>query len=136
MKNFRVTVNGNAYDVSVEELSEGTAPIITQQTINPSITQQTTSPSAPVVNTAPAPIAKTSTASTSAQKINSPMPGTVLEVKVKEGDIISKNQLVLVLEAMKMENEIVSPFAGKVVSVNTSKGSIVNSGDLLVSIEE
>lgn len=126
MKNFRVTVNGNAYDVSVEELAQGAvSPVAIQQV-----------PIQPVAVATPAPVAKTSTSSASTQKINAPMPGTVLEVKVKEGDIISKNQLVLVLEAMKMENDIVSPFAGKVISVNAPKGSIVNSGDLLISIEE
>ncbi len=127
MKNFRVTVNGNTYDVAVEELSEGTAPQPIQQatpapkaTPAPSVTKQQPKTTAPA----------------SAKKINSPMPGTVLDIKVKEGDTVSKNQLVIVLEAMKMENEIVTPYAGKVASINVSKGAAVNSGDLLLSIIE
>ncbi len=126
MKNFRVTVNGNTYDVAVEELSEGTAPQPIHQV-------------APAPKVAPS-VAKVqqpkTTAPASAKKINSPMPGTVLDIKVKEGDTVSKNQLVIVLEAMKMENEIVTPYAGKVASINVSKGAAVNSGDLLLSIIE
>lgn len=121
MKNFRVTVNGNTYDVAVEELAEGGTP----------------TPVAPVSAPVPAaPQPKAPVAPSSAKKINSPMPGTILDIKVKEGDTVSQNQLVIVLEAMKMENEIVTPFAGKVASINTSKGAVVNSGDLLLSIIE
>lgn len=126
MKNFRVIVNGNTYDVAVEELSEGIAPQPIQQ-------------AAPAPKAAPS-VTKVqqpkTTAPASAKKINSPMPGTVLDIKVKEGDTVSKNQLVIVLEAMKMENEIVTPYAGKVASINVSKGAAVNSGDLLLSIIE
>lgn len=124
MKNFRVTVNGNTYDVAVEELSEGIAPQPIQQ-------------AAPAPKAAPS-VTKVQQPKTtaSAKKINSPMPGTVLDIKVKEGDTVSKNQLVIVLEAMKMENEIVTPYAGKVASINVSKGAAVNSGDLLLSIIE
>lgn len=123
MKNFRVTVNGNTYDVAVEELAEGGTPA--------SVSVAPASTPAPVVSQPKAPAA-----SSSAKKINSPMPGTILDIKVKEGDTVSQNQLVIVLEAMKMENEIVTPFAGKVASINTSKGAVVNSGDLLLSIIE
>lgn len=127
MKNFRVTVNGNTYDVAVEELGESaTAPAAPVQSVAPA-------PVAPV-KSAPAPTK--SNAPSSAKKITAPMPGTVLDIKVKEGDAVSENQLVIVLEAMKMENEIVTPYAGTVASINTSKGALVNSGDLLLSITE
>ncbi|RGX54181.1 biotin/lipoyl-binding protein [Anaerotruncus sp. AF02-27] len=62
------------------------------------------------------------------------MPGNILDVKVKEGDTVEANQLLLVLEAMKMENEIFAPVGGTVVSVHVKKGDAVNSNDLLVSI--
>jgi biotin carboxyl carrier protein len=62
------------------------------------------------------------------------MPGTILSINVAVGDAVKKGQVLLVLEAMKMENEIVSPVDGTVASVNTSKGSSVNAGDLLVSL--
>lgn len=127
MKNFRVTVNGNTYDVSVEELGEqATAATVPSQNIAEPPKPATVQPQAKPQAQAPE----------KAQKITSPMPGTILDIKVKEGDLISKNQLVIVLEAMKMENEIVSPYSGKIASINTSKGAVVNSGDLLLSIIE
>ncbi|WP_419491117.1 biotin/lipoyl-containing protein, partial [Anaerotruncus massiliensis (ex Liu et al. 2021)] len=67
-------------------------------------------------------------------KINAPMPGNILDVKVNVGDHVEANQLVLMLEAMKMENEIFTPVAGTVVGVHVKKGDSVNSDDLLISI--
>lgn len=123
MKNYRITVNGNTYDVAVEELAAGSVPVA----------------SAPV-QVAPAPVAAAAPAPKSApadaHKINSPMPGTILDLKVKEGDTISANQVVAILEAMKMENEIVTPVGGKVVSVNVAKGATVDTGDLIMAIAE
>ena len=129
MKNYRVTVNGSTYDVAVEELGVG-ATIAPVQVASPTPVALV---SPPIVQ-APVPVVQ-SVAATSAQKINSPMPGTILDIKVKEGDVLSENQVVIILEAMKMENEIVTPFAGKVASINVLKGASVNSGDLLLSIE-
>jgi biotin carboxyl carrier protein len=62
------------------------------------------------------------------------MPGTILDIKVKPGQAVKKSDVLMILEAMKMENEIVAPQDGTVASVNTSKGASVNSGDLLVSL--
>jgi len=125
MKNYRITVNGNTYDVAVEELAQAQAV--------------TAAPAAPVLASTPAPkpaAPKASTAPADAYKITSPMPGTILDLKVKEGDTISANQVVAILEAMKMENEIVTPVGGKVVSVNVAKGGAVDTGDLILSIAE
>lgn len=69
-----------------------------------------------------------------AVKITAPMPGTILDIVVKPGDEVKRGDILLILEAMKMENEIVSPQDGVIASVNTLKGESVNSGDLLVSI--
>ena len=63
------------------------------------------------------------------------MPGTVLDIKVNIGDSVSENQVVLILEAMKMENEIVTPAAGKISSINVSKGDTVNSGDVMITVQ-
>lgn len=113
MKNFRVTVNGNSYDVQVEEVS-GFA-------------------SAPAPQAAaPAPAAGGSEGNI---KVTAPMPGTVLDIKVNIGDNVNENQVVIILEAMKMENEIVTPGAGKVSSINVSKGDSVNSGDVMVTVQ-
>ncbi|MDR3090593.1 MAG: biotin/lipoyl-binding protein [Clostridiales bacterium] len=111
MKNFRVTVNGNPYDVAVEEVG-GAAP-----SASPTV------PAAPV-----------SAPPASGFRLEAPMPGTILDIKVASGQKVEKNQVVVTLEAMKMENEIVAPQAGTVGSVAVSKGQSVNSGDLIMTI--
>ena len=63
------------------------------------------------------------------------MPGNILDIRVKEGDMIKKGQVVMILEAMKMENEIMAPQDGNIASINISVGAVVNSGDLLFSIK-
>lgn len=120
MRNFNITVNGNSYVVAVEEVGE----------IDKAV-------SAPVANTPAAPTAPVSTAPSaevSGEAVNAPMPGTVLEVKVKVGDAVKEGQVVAVLEAMKMENDIVATKTGKITSIAVKKGDTVNSNDLLVTI--
>ncbi|HZX46742.1 MAG TPA: biotin/lipoyl-containing protein, partial [Clostridia bacterium] len=70
-----------------------------------------------------------------AQTITAPMPGTVLDVKVKEGQSVKQGDVLVILEAMKMENEIFAPADGTVASVNVSAGASVNAGDVLVSLK-
>ena len=118
MKRFQITVNGNAYDVQVEEIGGSGASI----------------PVAAPVPAAPAP-AVTATAPAGAETINAPMPGNIVNVMVKAGDSVTKGQVLLILEAMKMENEIMSPRDGVVVGVHVSKGESVDSGKLLVSLQ-
>ena len=113
MKRFTITVNGQAYDVAVEENNSG-APVA--------------APVAAAPAAAPAPVAA------DGNKVTTPMPGTILDVKVKVGDTVAKNQVVAVLEAMKMENDIVSEFEGQVVAVSVNKGDSVTTGDTLVVI--
>ena len=114
MKKYRVTVNGTAYEIELEELT-GAAPAAD-------------APAAP----APAPAAA---APAGGEQVTSPMPGTILSVNVAAGDAVKRGQVLMILEAMKMENEIMCPCDGKVVSVNTSKGSSVESGTLLCVIQ-
>lgn len=123
MKNYRVTVNGNTYDVSVEELANGAAPapMPQKQSVKTPVKKET----APV-----------SSKPGEGTPVTAPMPGTILDVKVSVGDKVTENQVVAVLEAMKMENEIVSPVAGTVTSVTVSKSASVNSGDVLVTIAQ
>ena len=109
MKRFNITVNGKAYDVAVEEVGAGSAPAA----------------AAPVQAAAPAPASAAAPAGGTAVK--APMPGNILDVKVNAGDTV--------LEAMKMENDIVAPKAGTVASVNVKKGDSVNRDDLLASIQ-
>ena len=128
MKNYRITVNGNTYDVQVEELNGAVA------TKAPTVTQATpvaapTPAAAPTATPAPAP-----TGSEGSAKVTSPMPGNILDIKVNVGDRVEANQCVVVLEAMKMENEIVAPVDGTVSSILVNKGDTVNSNDVIATI--
>ncbi len=141
MRKFIINVNGKSYEVEVEEIGgvENSAPAV--QVAKPAPVAQ------PVPAPAPAPVAQPvvaptqvsapaqSTGSAGSVRVNAPMPGNILDVKAKVGESIQKGQVVVILEAMKMENEIMAPQDGKITSINTSKGSIVNSGDLLFSME-
>jgi len=117
MKKYRVNVNGTNYEIELELVSENDAKAAV--------------PAAPAAAPAPAAAAPVAAAPAGGEKITSPMPGTILNVNVAAGDTVKKGQVLMVLEAMKMENEIMSPVDGKVVSVNTSKGATVESGTLL-----
>ncbi|WIV13548.1 biotin/lipoyl-containing protein [Proteiniborus sp. MB09-C3] len=132
MKKFIVNVNGKSYEVEVEEIG-GQA----QQTISsPAPAAQPAQPKAAPAPAAPKAEAKPAQAvPQGAEIVEAPMPGTILDIKVKQGDTVKKGQVLLILEAMKMENEIMSPRDGKVTAINTTKGSSVNVGDPLVSLE-
>ena len=116
MKKYKVNVNGTVYEVEVE-LMDGAAAA-------------TSAPAA-----APAPVAAPTAAPTGGEKVCAPMPGTILAVNISAGDAVKRGQVIMVLEAMKMENEIMAPCDGTVASVNTSKGSAVQSGDVLCVIQ-
>ncbi|HAS78428.1 MAG TPA: acetyl-CoA carboxylase biotin carboxyl carrier protein subunit [Ruminococcus sp.] len=121
MKRFNITVNGNAYDVAVEEITDGSAPVAAA----PVQAKKAAAPAA-------APAKKAAGAGT---KVSAPMPGTILDIKVKEGDSVKKGQPVMVLEAMKMENDIVAPCDGKITSIVVNKGDTVESADTLATIQ-
>nr|WP_325230119.1 biotin/lipoyl-containing protein [uncultured Oscillibacter sp.] len=114
MKKYKVTVNGTAYEIELEELT-GAAP------------------AAPVA-AAPAP-APAAAAPAGGEQVTSPMPGTILDVKVSQGASVKKGDVLMILEAMKMENEIMCPCDGKVASIHASKGTAVESGTLLCVIQ-
>lgn len=120
MKRFNITVNGKAYDVAVEEVSGGSAPAAVPA-------------AAPAAAAAPVPAPAAAPANGTAVK--APMPGNILDVKVSAGDTVAEGQVLMVLEAMKMENDIVAPKAGKVASISVKKGDTVNSNDALAYIE-
>ena len=113
MKKYRVNVNGTAYEVEIEEMAG--APVAAPG-------------AAPAAAPAPA-------ASGAGESINAPMPGNILSVNVAAGDTVKQGQVLMVLEAMKMENEIMAPRDGKVTAVAVAKGAAVESGALLCTIQ-
>ncbi|MBN1778553.1 MAG: biotin/lipoyl-binding protein [Clostridiales bacterium] len=124
MRQFNITVNGVSYQVSVEETGAA-APAIAAPA----------APAAAFVPAAPVPAPKAAAAPVAqGTKVSAPMPGTVLDVKCTEGGTVKKGDVLLILEAMKMENEIVSPADGTVKQIPASKGTSVSSGDVLVVI--
>jgi len=131
MKKFLIKVNGNQYEVEVEEIRDGSAATEAVTYSAPEAKPAPAASPAPVPAAAPK---KDSTGAVGATKVTAPMPGTILGVKVNPGDTVKKGQVLLILEAMKMENEIVAPVDGTIATVNVSKGTSVNAGDLLVSM--
>ena len=135
MKKYNITVNGNTYEVEVDEV--GGVPDITpvvaaQPAAAPAAPQA--APSQPAA-AAPATASASAAPSEGAIKIESPMPGTIIDLMKKPGDAVADSEVVLILEAMKMENEIVAPQAGVIDTVAVAKGASVNAGDLLFSIK-
>lgn len=127
MKRYNITVNGKTYDVAVEEVGQtSSAPIVAP---TPAPVAAPVAAPAPAATPAPAPQV------TGGTEINAPMPGNVLDVKVKVGDKVENGTPVIVLEAMKMENDVVSPVAGTVASISVKKGDTVDSGTLIAIIQ-
>ena len=122
MKNYRITVNGNVYDVTVEETGAGTAPAA------PAVAPK----AAP--KAAPAAAPKAAAGAQGGVKITAPMPGKVLSVKAPVGTAVTKGQVVMILEAMKMENEIVAPQDGTVASIDVAVGGSVEAGAVLATL--
>ena len=121
MKNYRVTVNGVVYDVSVEEVAAGAAPA-----------PVAAAPAAPKATPAPAPAAPAAVPA-GANAVKAPMPGNILKVNVKPGDSVKKGTLLCVLEAMKMENEILAPADGTIDTVAVAPGATVATDAVLVT---
>ena len=123
MKTYTITVNGNVYDVTVEE---GGAVAAAPVAAAPK--------AAPAAAPKAAPKAAAPAGAQGGVKVNAPMPGKILGVKVAAGQAVKKGDVLVVLEAMKMENEIVAPQDGTVASVNTSVGEQVEAGAVLVTL--
>ncbi len=124
MKRFNVTVNGVTYDVVVEEVG-GAAPA----------TAPVAAPAAaPVAAPVAAPAAPKASGAQGAVKVAAPMPGTIMKVNVSVGAAVKKGDVLCVLEAMKMENDICAPEDGTVASVNVQKGASVKTDEVLVTL--
>ena len=111
MKYYNITVNGVAYSVSVEETAAGAAPVA-----------------------AAAPAAPAAPASAGAVEVKAPMPGNILDVKVAAGASVKAGDVLVILEAMKMENEIVAPQDGTVATINVAVGDSVEPGATLATL--
>ncbi len=152
---YRVTVNGEPFEVELEPIYEGLARSMTSGQLNgdfsPKIEQPPTPKATPVVapapapkpepkaapapKPAPAPKAEAKPAAPAAPgSVVAPMPGNVWEVKVKEGDSVKAGDVIMILEAMKMEIEVTSTATGTVKSIAATKGTAVNTGDVLIVV--
>lgn len=119
MKKYRVTVNGTAYEIELEELTGAV----------PAASAVPAAPAAPAAAPVPPP------APAGGEQVSAPMPGTILSVNVAAGDTVKRGQVLMILEAMKMENEIMCPRDGRVVSVSAAKGASVEAGTVLCVIQ-
>ena len=133
MRKFNIKVNGQAYEVEVEEVAGGfaPAPVVPVAAAPAPAVAPVAAPALEKaeVKAAPAPVA----APAGGTQLKAPMPGTVIDIKATNGAAVKKGQTVLILEAMKMENEIVAPADG-VITFVASKGASVNTDDLLAVI--
>ena len=124
MKKYRVNVNGTNYEILLEALGETGTPVAA------TASAPVAAAPAPVAAPAPAPVV-----AGNGQKVEAPMPGTILKVNVAAGQAVKAGDVLMILEAMKMENEIMCPADGKIGAVAVSQGQSVDTGALLCTIE-
>jgi biotin carboxyl carrier protein len=121
LKKYNITVNGKTYDVEVEEVGVVSSQNRPKQTTQPTI--------------APKVVQNNPVKQATGGAINAPMPGTITDVRVKVGQSVKTGDVLLILEAMKMENEIMAPNDGVVANIHVSKGASVSSSDALITLE-
>lgn len=138
LRKFKISVDGTQYLVEMEEVGAPTptpadaAPAASAAPAPAPAAAPAPAP-APAPEPAPAPAAPAPVAAGSHAQ-TAPMPGTILDIHVKVGDVVTANQPVMILEAMKMENEVVAEQAGTIASINVEKGAMVNPGDTLFTL--
>ena len=124
LRKFNISIDGKEYYVEMDEIG-AVAPVAPVAVAAPVA-------AAPAPEAAPAPAALSAPAGADAQL--APMPGKILDIKVNVGDAVAENEVVIILEAMKLENEIVAVKAGTVAAVHVQVGNMVNAGDALITI--
>ena len=127
MKKYKVTVNGTAYEITLEAIDAADVKAAPAPAAAPAPVAE--APAAPA-----APAAPVAAAPAGGETVVSPMPGNILSVNVQNGSAVKKGDVLMILEAMKMENEIMSPCDGTVTSVSVQKGAAVESGAVLCTI--
>ena len=131
MKKYNVTVNGTVYEVMVEEIADGAVSAPAAVNAAPAAPAAASAPKA-----APAPTAaQAAPKSAGSKSVNAPMPGTIVKMIVKEGDAVKKGDVLCLLEAMKMENEICAPDDAVVATVDVKQGASVATGDLILTLK-
>ena len=128
LRKFKIKVDGQEYQVEMEEIGAVAPAAPVAPVAAPA------APAAPAVEAAPAPAAPVASTPAGADAMPSPMPGTILRILVNVGDTVAENQPLMILEAMKMENEIVASKAGVVSGIHVANGQVVNPGDALITI--
>lgn len=131
MSKYRITLDGKTYEMDVELLGANGAVIAPAKVAAP----VAAAPVAVAPKAAPAPAAAKPAANAGSGSVVAPMPGTILKVLKKDGDAVKAGDVVLVLEAMKMENEITAPVDGAIASLSLAEGSTVGGGDLLFEVK-
>ena len=142
MKEYKYKINGNAYKVTIGDIEDNIAHVEVNGT--PYKVEMEKAPKAVVkpvvrpVSTSPAPapatVVKPAATSTGKSGVKSPLPGVILDIKVNVGDTVKKGQTIIILEAMKMENDIVAPEDGTVASINAAVGSAVEAGETIATL--
>ncbi|AQP54526.1 acetyl-CoA carboxylase biotin carboxyl carrier protein subunit [Vagococcus penaei] len=130
LRKFKISIDGKEYLVEMEEIGgvpQAAAPVAPVAPVAAPVQEAPKAESAP---SAPAPVAPAG-----ADAMPSPMPGTILKVLVNVGDVVTENQTLLILEAMKMENEIVASKGGTVTGIHVTQGQMVNPGEPLITVE-
>ncbi|MBO4999872.1 MAG: biotin/lipoyl-binding protein [Bacteroides sp.] len=137
MKEYKYKINGNVYNVVIGDIEDNIAHVEVNGTHYNVEMEKKQKAAAPIARPRPAAVAAKPAAKPAAAKggVKSPLPGVILDIKVKEGDVVKKGQTVIILEAMKMENSINADRDGKITAIKVSKGESVLEGTDLVIIE-
>lgn len=142
MKEYKYKINGNPYQVSIDDAEDNIIQVnVNGVAYTVELEKQSPQKIKPIVRTpstapvAPPPAISRPTVSNGKLGVKSPLPGVILEIKVKEGDTVKRGQTVVILEAMKMENDIKSEYDGKIAHIQVNKGDSVLEGTDLIIIE-